>query len=228
MPSPRSNIEPASTPKGVKAAQNSQPRRHVDPVSSSCSSNGLLSTVYVISNVARLRVRGNRVINWQTFPKSARTIAPILGIVKVFELSEHEITSALHQLPSDGVLAVLRPGLEDLQFEVERNKTAGGKIKLPVLFGPNGKVERSFEADAFHENAKIVLEVEAGRGVTNYQFLKDLFQACMMQNAEHLVVAVRNTYRDSADFSKVVSFFETLYASGRLILPLHSITIIGY
>ena len=31
MPSPRSNIEPSFAPKGAKAAQNSQPRRHVYP-----------------------------------------------------------------------------------------------------------------------------------------------------------------------------------------------------
>jgi hypothetical protein len=168
------------------------------------------------------------VINWQTFPRSAQTIEPVRGVVRAFEAAEHEITSAIFQLPSDGVLSVLRPSLEIIGFQVERDKTSDGKIKLPVLFGPNGSIERSFEADAFHEESKIVLEVEAGRGVTNYQFLKDLFQACMMQNAEHLVVAVRNSYRGSPDFSKVLSFFETLYASGRLTLPLSSITIIGY
>lgn len=167
-------------------------------------------------------------INWQTFPKSAQTIPAVHSIVSVFEKHDAAITSDVHQLTSDGVLGALRSDLEHLGFHVEKDKTSEGKIKLPVLFGRNGKVEKSFEADGFHPEAKIVLEVEAGRGVTNYQFLKDLFQACMMQNAKHLVVSVRNDYRGSADFVKVVNFFETLYASGRLALPLDSITVIGY
>ena len=167
-------------------------------------------------------------INWQTFPKSAQTTPTVVAVVEAFEKNETNISSATNQLPSDGVLRVLRTDLESVGFQIEKDKTSEGKIKLPVLFGLNGKVEKSFEADGFHSGEKIVLEVEAGRGVTNYQFLKDLFQACMMQNAEHLVVSVRNDYRGSGDFAKVVNFFETLYASGRLSLPLASITIIGY
>ncbi|BDS49649.1 hypothetical protein RKAS3_12260 [Rhodoluna sp. KAS3] len=72
------------------------------------------------------------------------------------------------------------------------------------------------------------MEVEAGRAVANYQFLKDLFQACMMQEAKYLVISVRNNYRGNSDFNSVINFFETLYASSRLQLPLHAITIIGY
>src|SRR6202035_4704721 len=62
----------------------------------------------------------------------------------------------------------------------------------------------------------------------NNQFLKDIFQACMMQDVLHLAVAVRNTYRNSDDFAKVESFLETLYVSGRLQLPLKGILLIGY
>ena len=142
---------------------------------------------------------------------------------------EMKIASESHAaLPSNDVLAHLRSGLEQLGFEVEVDKSSAGKIKVPVLFGRNGKPEKSFEADAFHRNEGVVLEVEAGRAVVNNQFLKDLFQACMMQEARHLVVAVRNVYRGTPDFDKVIAFFETLYASARLQLPLKSVTIIGY
>jgi hypothetical protein len=48
------------------------------------------------------------------------------------------------------------------------------KIHVPVLFGANGKVEKSFDADAYSPKAGFVLEVEAGRAVANNQFLKDL------------------------------------------------------
>ena len=53
---------------------------------------------------------------------------------------------------------------------------------------------KSFEADAWNIPEKMVLEVEAGRAVVNNQFLKDLFQACMMHDVDYLGIAVRNTY----------------------------------
>jgi hypothetical protein len=41
-----------------------------------------------------------------------------------------------------------------------------------------------------------VLEVEAGRGVVNHQFLKDLFQACMMYEVNYLAIAIRRCIRE--------------------------------
>jgi hypothetical protein len=41
---------------------------------------------------------------------------------------------------------------------------------VPVLFGRDGKLEKFFEVDAYREDTGAVLEVEAGRTVTNYQF----------------------------------------------------------
>ncbi len=102
------------------------------------------------------------------------------------------------------------------------------KINIPVLYGPNGIIKKSFEADAYNEDEKYVIEVEAGRAVTNYQFLKDLFQACMMQDANYLCIAVRNQYRTSKDYLKVFNFFDTLYKSDRIELPLDGILLIGY
>ena len=99
---------------------------------------------------------------------------------------------------------------------------------MPVLFGMNGKLEKHFQADGYHQKTGTVIEVEAGRGVTNNQFLKDLFQACMMHEVHYLVIAVRKKYRKSPDFNKVITFFDTLYASGRLSLPLEGILVIGY
>lgn len=105
---------------------------------------------------------------------------------------------------------------------------APDKIRVPVLFGRNGVVEKSFEADAWHEKEKMVVEVEAGRGYLNNQFLKDLFQACMMHDVEYCGIAVRNRYLDSNDFENVLAFFETLYASNRLRLPLKGLLVVGY
>ena len=61
-----------------------------------------------------------------------------------------------------------------------------------------------------------------------YQFLKDFFEACTMVGVEKLCIAVRNTYKASNDFEKVCRFFEAMYASGRLGVPLSGLLIIGY
>ena len=168
-------------------------------------------------------------IEFETFPKSGQALQVVLSIVDVFRLHHQTIDShASDGMKSDDVLSVVRNDLEAIGFEVEKNKTAAGKLKVPVLFGRNGRVDKSFDADAIHLGEKVVLEVEAGRAVSNYQFLKDLFQACMMQDVEHLVIAVRNNYLGHKDFETVAQFFSTLYASQRLQLPLKSVTVIGY
>lgn len=167
-------------------------------------------------------------INWQYFPKSDNAPEHLIKIISIFQNHEQSIKSSEYTLNSDSVLAVLRNDLSALNFEVEKGKSTTDKLRVPVLFGKNGKWEKSFDADAFHKETGTVIEVEAGRGVTNYQFLKDLFQACMMHKVDYLVIAIRNTYRKSPDFEKVIAFFDTLYASGRLKLPLKGVLIIGY
>lgn len=67
------------------------------------------------------------------------------------------------------------------------------------------------------------MEIEAGRAVVNYQFLRDIFQACVMHDIEKLVIAVRND-----DFETVINFLDTLYTSNRLNLPLKGSLIIAY
>ena len=168
-------------------------------------------------------------IHWQHFPKHSPCTDFLRDVVSCFEAVAPEIASLenVGQV-SNEVLAKVRGGLEKLGFSVESSKTAEGKIRVPVLYGANGKIEKSFEADAYHPIQKTVVEVEAGRGVTNYQFLKDLFQACVMQDVDYAVIAIRQDYRGSDDFSKVVTFIETIYASNRLILPLKGLLIIGY
>jgi hypothetical protein len=168
-------------------------------------------------------------INWVYFPKSSPP--PEFGtlIVAVFEEAAGAIDSrAGAGQHSDTVMAKLRPGLEKLGFRVEKGKSAEEKIVVPVLFGRKGKVLKCFNADAYAASKGWVLEVEAGRAVDNNQFLKDIFQACMMHDVLNLAIAVRNTYRNSDDFSKVENFLETLYVSGRLQLPLKGILLIGY
>ncbi len=168
-------------------------------------------------------------INRVYFPKSSPPPQFGLSIVALFEEIIDTIDSAKSpSQPSNTVMARLRPGLERLGFQVERGKSTEEKIVVPVLYGPGGKISKCFNADAHAADAGWALEVEAGRAVDNNQFLKDIFQACMMHNVLHLAIAVRNTYRGSDDFAKVESFLETLYVSGRLQLPLKGILLVGY
>jgi hypothetical protein len=168
-------------------------------------------------------------INWVYFPKSSPPPEFGLRIVGLFENLAAVIDSRTRTVqPSNTVTARLRPGLEKLGFRVEKGKSADEKIVVPVLFGRKGKVLKCFNADAHAPNEGWVLEVEAGRAVDNNQFLKDIFQACMMHDVLHLAIAVRNMYRNSDDFAKVENFLETLYVSGRLQLPLKGILLIGY
>ena len=105
-------------------------------------------------------------ILWQYFPKHTACPEILRDVVGCFETVNSEIASHdnVGQTSND-VLAKVREGLVALGFQVETSKTAEGKIKVPVLYGANGKVEKSFDADAYHVGKKVVLEVEAGRGV---------------------------------------------------------------
>jgi hypothetical protein len=167
-------------------------------------------------------------ISWHFYPRSAKAIPLATLVVSAFESVFAKIDSSNHDLKSNEVLAVVQSRLTALKFQVETSKPASDKIRVPVLFGLNGKTEKSFNADAYHAEMGFVVEVEAGRGVANNQFLKDLFQACMMHDVYYLAIAVRNNYRGNNDFERVALFFNTLYASNRMTLPLKGILLIGY
>jgi len=152
----------------------------------------------------------------------------MLSVVSAFEANCAAVDSQANAEVSNAVLAIVAGELRAAGFQVEAGKQKGDKIPVPVLFGLNGSIEKSFLADGFHAGDGVVLEVEAGRAVDNNQFLKDLFQACMMQDARHLVICVRNVYRGGKDFEKVCLFFDTLYASHRIQLPLGSVMVLGY
>jgi hypothetical protein len=167
-------------------------------------------------------------INWIYYPKSRKAPNLALQVISAFETIADDIDSTNHDLKSNAVLNKVADHLALIGFKVEKGKQASDKIPVPVLFGMQGKLEKHFDADAYHEAEGFVIEVEAGRGVLNNQFLKDLFQACMMHDVKYLAIAVRNNYKRSKDFVEVVRFFDTLYASNRLILPLEGVLLIGY
>jgi hypothetical protein len=167
-------------------------------------------------------------MKYQFFPRSQGTTPAIQKVIECFERNSTAINSLSHTLSSNEVLAVLRESLAASGFRVEIGKSDEQKIHVPVLFGNNNKVDKEFNADAISDDGKIVIEIEAGRAIDNNQFLKDIFQACMMFGVEYLVIAVREIYRNRHDFNLIYAFLETLYISNRLHLPLKGILLIGY
>lgn len=170
--------------------------------------------------------------DWIYYPSTRRPPEELALIVDIFNKRFDQICSPEHTCASNEVLGIVRDDLVANGFLVEKGKKKEEHIEVPVLFGARGEIEKSFLADAFLEEKGVVLEVEAGRATVNYQFLKDFFEACMMQDARYLVIAVRRVYEgggmNSKDFEKVKVFFKTLYASDRLEIPLEGIMVIGY
>lgn len=174
-------------------------------------------------------------VKYQMFPRSMQVNKKLKSVLKVMSEAHHEFNSeskdsdAAHR-QSNEVLAYITEGLEKEGFQVEKGKS--NKITVTVLYGLNGDPEKSFDVDALHEEEKIVIEIEAGRAWANYQFLKDIVQACLMPEVDYLVLAVKNTYRtkntSSADFNNIRTFLKSMYTSERLKLPLKGILLIGY
>lgn len=126
------------------------------------------------------------------------------------------------------MLECLSSDLKFIGYDVETGKLTSQKIKIPVLFGLNGTILKSFDVDGYHKDTGTVVEIEAGRAVSNYQFLKDLFESIVMMDINYLVIAVRNIYNKNKDFDTVNNFIEVLYTSQRIKLQLKGILVIGY
>lgn len=105
-------------------------------------------------------------IKYQFFPRSHGLTKEMEQIVDCFKTVDAAKTSAV-QLKSNDMLMLVRPHLEKLGFRVESGKSKDDKIDVPVLFGENNSIDKSFFADALSEDGRIVIEVEAGRAVFN-------------------------------------------------------------
>jgi len=168
-------------------------------------------------------------LNWIFYPLSEKPNDLVLKIVNVFEKHYDQFESESHVgLKSDDVLRIVADSLAEIGFTVERGKKASEKVKVPVLFGPLGKPQKTFEVDAYYPEFGFIVEIEAGRGYMNNHFLRDIFEACMMHGVRYLAIAIRNDYRGHKDYERTKLFLETLYASNRLKLPLNGLLLIGY
>jgi hypothetical protein len=166
-------------------------------------------------------------IDYQFYPNYEKLPDHLAELINKLN-SNPSIDSNSHKLISNDVLSLLKNDLLLLGYIVEQGKKSSQKVKKPVLFGKNSQIIKSFDVDAYNDSNKTVIEIEAGRAVANNQFLKDIFQACVMVDVEYLVIAVRKKYRDSNDFEKIINFLETLYSSKRFVLPIKGILLIGY
>ena len=167
-------------------------------------------------------------MRYQLFPRSKGMTEELKQVVECFKNVDEQINSAENNLHSDAVLECLSGELKSIGFDVEQSKRAADKIRVPVLFGENNRIDKEYNADAVSGDGKIVLEVEAGQATENNKYFKVIFQACLMYEVEYLVIAVRKVYRGHNDFAIVHTFLETLYISGRISLPLKGVLLIGY
>lgn len=163
---------------------------------------------------------------WQYYPRSHALPGHLVDVVTAFEPVRVEMDSNTHAgLKSNDALAIVRPQLERHGYRVEQPNE---KVRVPVLYGENGSPEKTYEVDALSSDGQTVVEVEAGTGVANNGYLKDLFQACLLPDVRYLVVAMRQVYQASRDYEKVCVAFDTLYATTRFSLPLNGVLVLGY
>ena len=80
-----------------------------------------------------------------------------------------------------------------------------------------------------------LLEVEAGRGILGNAIFRDLFQAMVMVDVDHLCIAIPNAYKyksrkrlqTSAYYTKAIAVADALYGHSRVAMP-YGLTVIGY
>ena len=99
-------------------------------------------------------------IRYQFFPRSVGISDEVMMIVNCFITIQDQVDSSNSNLPSDSVLEILRPHLEGIGMKVESGKKQREKIKVPVLFGLDNRIDKFFDADGLSHDGRIVLEVE--------------------------------------------------------------------
>ncbi len=174
---------------------------------------------------------------FHSFPRTEPPPPYVEHIVKVFRSHEDVIgTRQLDKgLTSDQVLTRLRDDLLLLGFAVESGKAKADKIHRPVYFGESGAATLKYEVDAYHSEWRCGLEVEAGRAIMGNAVYRDLIQAMVMVEVDHLCIAIPNTYKhmaggkqvSSKDYDVTVAMADALFGHSRVAVP-YGLTVIGY
>jgi len=127
---------------------------------------------------------------WKFYPSRSPAPEWVGDVIAAFEAANPQLDSrSNHGVTSDAALAVLRPALLKLGFEIEGSKAKVDKIWRPVLFGELGHSRVAYEVDGFHPQHGIVLEVEAGRGAAGNADYRDLIRTSLMVDADYLILA---------------------------------------
>jgi hypothetical protein len=176
-------------------------------------------------------------VRFTSFPRTKPPPTFVPSIVGVFEAHEPTIcTMVLDKgLESDPVLKELAIEIANLGFIVETAKTKKTKIARPVFYGENGEPSLRYEIDAYHPEWRCGLEVEAGRAILGNAIFRDLFQAMVMTDVDHLCLAIPNVYKYKSRgrnlamryYEKAISVADALYSHTRVIMP-YGLTVIGY
>lgn len=102
-------------------------------------------------------------IQWIYYPRSAEPTLLVRKVVKAFEAVAEAIDSSSHiKQESNEVLSKVAHHLSKAGFQVEKGKKRNEKVFVPVLFGLNGKKEKSFDADAYNPDEHFVVELKQG------------------------------------------------------------------
>jgi len=178
--------------------------------------------------------------NYLRFTSFPRTKPPpdfVREVVQCFQTcSPYISTSFLEKgLSSNEVLAHVAPHLKSLGFEVESGRNKTDKIERPVFYGENGIPALNYQIDAYHAEWRCGLEIEAGRGWMGNAIYRDLIQALVMVNVDHLILAVATSYKyisggkqvSNPDYLNTIAVADALYGHSRMKLP-YDLTIIGY
>jgi hypothetical protein len=170
---------------------------------------------------------------WHFYPARSPAPAWVPTVVAAFTDAAPQIDSrANHGVTSDAALAVLRPALVALGYEIEAGKTASGKSRRPVLFGENGVARVAYEVDGFHPHLNIVLEIEAGRGAAGNADYRDLIRTSLIVDADFLILGMMLEYHTGnttiRSNERTRDQIDAIYASERLKLPFTGILLVGY
>jgi len=176
-------------------------------------------------------------MHFSTFPRTEPPAHFVAEVMLTFRRYEKIIGTAslVKGLSSDGVMAILRDDLQALGFEVEAGKSRAAKLKRPVFFGEDGRPSRQYEIDGFHAEWRCGIEIEAGRAWMGNAIYRDLIQAMVMVDLDHLILAVPLGYRYlssgkpvvSRDYENATTVADALYSHTRIKMP-YRLTLVGY
>jgi hypothetical protein len=136
-------------------------------------------------------------IRYSTFPRTKTPPEFTDKVVNIFKNHYSSISTVDLEkgLTSDETLAMISKDLLGIGFEVEMSKLRDDKIYRPVLFGENGVPIMKYEIDAYHNEWKCGIEVEAGRATMGNAIYRDIVQSLVMVNLDYLILAVPISYK---------------------------------